>query len=303
MATCIVTGGAGFIGSHLTDQLITDGHSVYVVDNLLLGKREFINTSAVFHELDIRDVQALTNVFVGADVVFHLAAEPRLPISIEDPLGTHDINVTGTLNVLEAARKSGVPKVIFSSSCAVYGNIDTMPITERSDTKPVSPYGLHKLMGEEYMRLYSQLFAVQTVCLRYFNVFGPRKLAEGGYPMVIPIFLKQRAEGLPLTIVGTGQNTRDYVHVADVVAANIAAWKSSIIDGRPINIGTGRQLSVNDIAAMIGGDTTTLPPRLGEMERAEADITQAKALLDWEPRVSVEDGIAELKAAIGLTEV
>lgn len=298
MATCIVTGGAGFIGSHLTDQLIADGHDVHVIDNLVLGKREFINDAAEFHEVDIRDALALHQIFEGADVVFHLAADPRLPVSIEDPIGTHEVNVTGTLNVLEAARQAGVKKVVFSSSCAIYGDVDEMPIREATTTPcPLSPYGLHKYMGEQYMRLYSELFDLDTVCLRYFNVFGPRKLAEGGYPMVIPIFLKQKAEGTPLTIVGDGTNTRDYIYVSDVVAANIAAWQSDVRDGSAYNIGNGRQTSVNDIAEIVGGETTNLPPRAGEMERAEADITRATTDLNWSPQVPFEEGMDQLTQA------
>ena len=292
---CIVTGGAGFIGSHVADALIEAGHDVVVIDNLLLGKKEFVNERAEFHELDIREFAGIRPVFDGADVVFHLAAEPRLPLSIEDPIGTHDVNVTGTLNVLEAARQAGVKKVIFSSTCAVYGNCEHMPLTEQTLTSPESPYGLHKLMGEEYCKLYSKLFGVQTVCLRYFNVFGPRKLAEGGYPMVIPIFLQLQKEGKALPIFGDGNNTRDYVHVSDVAKANIAAWESEVLDGRAINIGQGRQTSVNEIADLIGGEHENLPERKGEMRAAEADISLAKKLLGWEPIVNLESGISELK--------
>jgi UDP-glucose 4-epimerase len=295
MSKCIVTGGAGFIGSHLVDKLIELGNEVIVIDNLSLGKKEFVNEKAEFYKVDIRNFDDIKDLFQDAEAVFHLAAEPRLPISIEKPIETHKINVTGTLNVLEASRLAGVKKVVFSSSCAVYDDCSVMPITEDADKKPKSPYGLHKLMGEQYMRLYSELFNIATVCLRYFNVYGPRKLAEGGYPMVIPIFLKQLKEGKKMTVVGTGENTRDYVHVKDVVTANIKAWQSGVTGGEAINLGFGKQTSVNEIAELMGGEKEHIEPRLGEMCCAQANIEKAKKLLDWEPTISLEEGVAELK--------
>ncbi len=293
---CLVTGGAGFIGSHLTDKLIELGHQVVVIDNLMLGKKEFINKKAKFVKADIRDFKKIKKHFVGVDVVFHLAADPRLPVSIEDPIATHEINVTGTINVLEAARQAKVKKVIFSSSCAAYGE-QTVPITEDVEMSPLSPYGLHKLMGEQYCRLYSSLFGVETVCLRYFNVFGPRKLATGSYPMVIPVFLDQKKKGQLLTIVGDGTSTRDYVHVQDVVRANILAWESSVGDGMSINIGSDKQSSVNEIADLIGGDKKNIPERKGEMKNIQADITRAKKLLKWSPKITLQEGLKELKQA------
>jgi len=301
MSRCIVTGGAGFIGSHITDKLINLGHEVHVVDNLLLGKKEFVNEKAIFHKVDIRNVDELQKIFEGSDVVFHQAADPRLPVSIEDPVSTHEINVTGTLNVLVSAKDNKVKKVVFASSGATYDPEAELPITEDSLQKPLSPYGLHKKIGEEYCRLFSQLYDLGTVCLRYFNVFGPRKLDTGGYPMVIPTFLGQRQRGEEMTIVGDGEATRDYVYVADVVNANILAWESDIVDGSAINIGNGRQTSVNEIAMAIGGERTNIPPRTGEMRFNEADITKAKELLNWEPTVTLEDGISQLKKEWGIT--
>lgn len=299
MSKCIVTGGAGFIGSHLTDQLIADGHGVVVIDNLLLGKKEFINPQAHFEHVDIRDYARVKEITVGADVIFHLAADPRLPLSIEDPLTTHEINVTGTLNILMSAKENGVSKVIFSSSAATYGDIPS-PIKETDVQHPLNPYGLHKKMGEEYCEVFSSLYGLSTVVLRYFNVFGPRKTAGGSYPMVIPAFLQQRIEGKELTIVGDGEQTRDYVHVYDVVRANILAWKSDIKSGEPINIASGLQTSVNTIAQLIGGETTHIPERKGEMRFIQADISKAKQLLNWQPTVKLEDGIAELKKEMGI---
>lgn len=295
MSKIIITGGAGFIGSHLGDSLIADGHEILVIDNLTSGKKEFVNKKAKFVKEDVRNFKKLDKLFKGADVVFHLAANPVVQDSINDPIGTHEINVTGTLNVLTAAKNNNLKKLVFSSSCAAYGNVTTLPIKEDHAMNPESPYGLHKLIAEQYCRIFSKLYGFPTICLRYFNVFGPRKLACGSYPMVIPIFLQQKKEGKKLTIVGDGESTRDYVHVSDIVRANILAWKSEIGDGRAINIGSGRQVSVNEIAKIIGGESINLPPRVGEMRYVEADASLAKKYLGWEPRVSLETGMQELK--------
>lgn len=295
MADCLVTGGAGFIGSHLTDKLIEGGHSVKVVDNLLLGKEKFVNDQAEFFNVDIREEEKLIDIFEDVEVIFHLAAEPRLPLSIESPKETHEINVDGTVNVLEAARKNNVNKVVFSSSAAIYGDQENLPIKENAELEYKAPYGLHKVIGEQYMRLYADVFDIDTTCLRYFNVYGPRKTAEGGYPMVIPIFLKQKSGGKPMTIVGDGEQTRDYVHVKDVVSANISAWNSDICDGKAFNIGNGEQISVNEIAEIIGGETTQIPEREGEIRFSEADISKAKEGLNWQPQIVFEEGLESLK--------
>ncbi|MFH1292401.1 MAG: NAD-dependent epimerase/dehydratase family protein, partial [bacterium] len=277
MSKVIVTGGAGFIGSHLVDKLIELGNEVVVVDNLMLGKKEFVNEQAVFCQTDIRDLEKLKENFQGAEAVFHLAADPRLPVSIEDPIGTHEINVTGTLNVLLASKEVGVEKIVFASTCALYGEQE-LPIKEDYIPKILNPYALHKLIGEEYCRLFNKLYNLKTACLRFFNVFGPRKLDTGSYPMVVPIFLGQKNRGEKLTIVGDGEQTRDYVYVDDVVESMIKAWKSDVNDGRPINIGSGQQTSINKIAELIGGEITNLPARDGEMRLVQADTNRAKEL-------------------------
>lgn len=294
MSKCLVTGGAGFIGSHLVDKLIESEHQVKIVDNISLGDRDYVNESAEFFKLDIRNFDRLNKIAEDVDVIFHLAAEPRVPVTMEKPRETHQINVGGTINILEAARRNDVSKVVFSSSAAVYGDQDELPISEDADKNYKSPYGLHKITGEKYMQVYSHTFDLDTVCLRYFNVYGPRKTAEGSYPMVIPIFLKQKREGEPLTIVGDGEQTRDYVHVKDVVRANLKAWQSSISDGEAFNIGSGIQISVNEIADIIGGETTHIPEREGEIRHSCSDITKAKQKLDWEPAVEFEEGLRNL---------
>jgi len=296
----LVTGGAGFIGSHITDKLIDLGHDVIVIDNLMLGKRDFVNKKAKFKKIDIRNYKKLSKAFKGMDGVFHLAADPRLQISIEDPITTHEINVTGTLNVLKAAVDNKVKKVIFSSSCSVYDDEVELPINEFGKTQPKNPYAMHKLIGEEYCRLFSSLYNLETVVLRYFNVYGVRKLDNGGYPMVIPIFLGQKKRGEKLTVVGDGKQTRDYVHVSDVVSANLKALESNIKNGDVVNVGSGKQISVNEIADLIGGKTEFLPQRPGEMRFIEADNKKAKEVLNWEPNVEFKQGLKNLKKDWGL---
>jgi len=293
----LVTGGAGFIGSHVVDKLLDLGHEVVVIDSLMLGKKEFVNKKAKFHKIDIRKLKKIKPLFKGVDGVFHLAADPRLPLSIEDPLSTHEINVTGTLNVLIAAKENNVKRVVFSSSAAIYGDQE-LPIREDVSCSPMSPYGLHKLMGEEYCRLFTSLYGLETVCLRYFNVYGSRKLNTGSYPMVIPVFLSQKKDGQDLTIVGDGEQTRDYVHVSDVVEANVKAMEIKSKKHEYINIGSGIQTSVNQIADLIGGNKINIPERKGEMRFIEADNTKAKNLLGWEPKIKLEDGIEELKKEV-----
>jgi UDP-glucose 4-epimerase len=292
----IVTGGAGFIGSHIVDALVLEGHEVHIVDDMSAGKPENINPKATMHKLDIRDGEALHPIFAGATYVFHEGALPQVQYSIEHPFITNDINVNGTLSVLEACRLNGVKRIIFASSSAIYGDQDTMPIVEEMGTgaQPLSPYGAQKYIGEVYMKLYSQIYGLETVCFRYFNVYGPRQSATGSYASVIPRFVEFKSKGEPLTIVGSGENKRDYVHVKDVARANLLAMVSDKVGkGEVMNLGTGESFSVNHIASLIGGETTHLPPRIEPIETV-ADASKAKELLGWEPSVSLEEGIREL---------
>lgn len=291
----IVTGGAGFIGSHLTDALVKEGFEVHVIDNLIAGKKENINPRAVFHKADIRQPEEIKPLLAAADYVFHLAALPRVQPSIADPVTTHQVNVDGTLNVLLAARDAGVKKVVYAASSSAYGNQDVFPLKENFPAKPLSPYGLQKYMGELLCRMFSAVYGLPTVSLRYFNVYGPRVSLDGDYALVIGRFLKQCLAGQPLTIVPDGNQSRDFTHVYDAVRANILAMESSKAGrGEVINIGGGEDHTVNKVAELIGGPTVFVEPRV-EPRRTLADITLAKELLGWEPKVKFEDGVEELK--------
>jgi UDP-glucose 4-epimerase len=295
MAKIIVTGGAGFIGSNLVDALIERGDEVTVLDDLSSGKKENVNPKARLAVADIRDYKAILPVFVGSEYVFHLAALPRVPLSIEDPVTTHDVNINGTLNVLLAAREAKVKRLIYSASSSSYGDPEYFPTKETSLPQPLSPYGLQKYVGEHYARLFSLLYSLETVSLRYFNVYGPRASSEGAYALVIAKFLKQRREGSPLTIVPDGSQSRAYSHVSDVVRANILAMESDKVGkGEVINIGGDKDWSVNQIAEMIGGPTVLIEPRI-EPRKSLPDTARARKLLGWEPKISLEEGIAGLK--------
>lgn len=291
----VVTGGAGFIGSHLTDALIQKNFEVHVVDNLSTGKRENLNPQAKFHQVDIRDAAKLKNVFKGAKFVFHLAALARVQPSIQDPITTNEVNTSGTVNVLFAAKEAGVKRVIYSASSSAYGDQKKFPLREGIPANPLSPYGLQKYIGELYCGLFNKIYSLETVSLRYFNVYGPRAATEGAYTLVIGRFLKQRQQGEPMTIVPDGNQSRDFTHVHDVVRANVLAAESDKIGrGEVINIGGGHDHSVNEVARLIGGPTVFVEPRL-EPRRTLADISLAKKLLGWQPQIKFEKGIEELK--------
>ncbi|HVN28859.1 MAG TPA: NAD-dependent epimerase/dehydratase family protein [Candidatus Binataceae bacterium] len=290
----IVTGGAGFIGSHLVDALVGAQANVKIVDNFATADRRHLNPRADLVEADIRDGASISRAFEGIDTVFHVAALPRIPLSIAKPLETHMTNVVGTLNVLIAARDTKVRRVVFSGSSSVYGAQATMPLVETMTPHPQSPYALQKLAGEEYARLFNRLYGLQTVTLRYFAVYGPRMVEEGAYKLAIAAFLRARREGRPLEIHGDGEQTRDFTHVSDVVRANLLAADCETADGRPINIGRGDNVSINRIAAMFGGPTMHREARPGDMRDTLADNREAARILGWRPQVSVAEGIADL---------
>jgi len=291
----IVIGGAGFIGSHIADALIEEGYEVHIVDNLSAGKKENVNPKATLHVVDIREKKKLIPIFENAKYVFHEAAFPQVQYSIENPVETHEINVTGLLNVLEACRINKVRRVIYASSSAIYGDQATLPVVESMPVNPLSPYGAQKYIGEVYMKLYSEIYELETVSLRYFNVYGRRQSSAGAYASVIPKFMELKKENKPLTITGDGEQTRDFINVKDVVNANILAMTSDKVGhGEVINIGGCNQYSINHIAKLVGGDVAYISPRI-ELRKTQAGISKAKEFLNWEPCVMLEDGISEIK--------
>lgn len=300
MKKAVVTGGAGFVGSHVVDALIKEGFAVSVIDDLSGGKRENVHRDATLHVVDVRDSKAIAPIIAGSEFVFHLAALPRVQYSIDYPEETNSVNVGGTLAVLKAAKDAGVKRVIYAASSSAYGNQETLPLSEDVPPQPLSPYALQKYVGELYCRVFSDVYDLSTVSVRFFNVYGPRLDPEGAYALVIGKFLKQKKEGAPLTITGDGEQTRDFTHVRDIVRGMICAAKSEKVGkGEIINLGRGQETSVNALAELIGGGVTHIDPRL-EPRHTRADITRAKELLDWEPEVSLEDGIAELKQIFGV---
>ena len=296
---CVVTGGCGFIGTHLVDRLVRDGHQVIVLDDLSTGSLERLNPSAEPLYCSVTDADALVAASEGADMVFHTAAWARIERSVADPVGTHAVNVTGTLNVLRAAQINGVRRIVNSSSSSVYGDQPTHLMREDMTPNPKSPYALQKLMGEQYAGLFTGLFGMSIVSLRYFNVYGPGQPSEGQYALVIPRFLRMRRDGNPLTVFGDGEQTRSYTHVSDVVEANILAAAADLTSGQHIalNIGTEQETSVNEIAEAIGGPVQHIVPnprREFEEARKAADYSLARSLIGWEPRVAFANGIKDL---------
>ncbi len=297
MRAC-VTVAAGFIGSQIQDALLARGDQVLAIDDLSTGRREYLNRRAELYEADLAIDRGLADALTGVDVVFHTAALARVPRSIEQPLETHAANVTGTLNLLKACADAGVRRVVYSSSSSVYGDQPTLPLTEDMPPNPLNPYACQKYMGEIYCRNFVQVYGLETVCLRYFNVYGPRQVMEGAYRLVIGIFLEQREHGQPLTIHGDGEQTRDFTHVSDVVRANLLAAESARVGrGEAINIGSGREFSINQVAALIGGPTVHTPPRGNDERFKRAGIQRARELLGCEPTVKLEDGVADLLAS------
>ena len=301
----LVTGGAGFIGSHLVDELIKDGHEVIVFDNLSTGKKENINPKAKFFLIDISHEQyfkdeTMKDIMTGVDVVFHTAAKARVQPSIENPIEFNDINVGGTLNMLQACVDYGVNRFVFSSSSSVYGDTEEIPTSEFSRTNPISPYALQKLIGEQYCKLFTDLYDLETVCLRYFNVYGDRMSLDGAYKLVIPIFVGQRLEGKPMTIRGDGEQRRDFTYVGDVVDANIrVGFYEHPMWGKVFNVGNGNNRSVNQIADMIGGDRVNVEPVVEPRETLAENIN-IKNQMNWKPTMKIEDWIKTYKEKMGL---
>jgi len=300
----IVTGGAGFIGSNLVDELINQGHEVIVFDDLSTGKKENINPLAEFMPLDTSKsppwTESPNRAFEGIDTVFHLAALARVQPSIDDPILYNRVNVDSTINLLKIANDAGVRRFVFSASSSAYGETEALPSREDGPIDPLSPYGLQKVIGEQYCKLFSTIYNIETVSLRYFNVFGERMSLEGGYRLVMPIFASQMTKGEPMTIRGDGEQKRDFIYVKDVVNANILASKSKKVGGGEVlNIGSGESISINSIARMFGGRFKYVPALL-EPKNTQADNSLAKKLLGWSPQTTVEEWIPQYKKQLGL---
>jgi len=302
MNKVVVTGGAGFIGSNLVDALIQDGVEVIVLDDLSTGKVENINQEATFlkHDLSSIDENKLIKIFTKVDIVFHLAALARVQPSIDNPFPYHHANVTSTLNILYAAHKANVKKVVYSASSSCYGDTLKIPQEEDDPTNPLSPYGLQKYIGEQYCRMFSQVYNLETVSLRYFNVYGERMSLEGAYCLVTGIFARQMQKGKPLTITNDGKQRRDFTYVGDVVQANILAAKhSKTFNGDVFNIGNGKNVSINEIADMFGGQKTYGEKRL-EPFATLANNQKAKTILNWQPKGNLSEWIKKYKIELGI---
>ena len=300
MHTYLITGGAGFIGTNLSERLVREGKRVIVVDNLVGGNAERLPKEVEFHKIDICDHDALVAAMVGVDVVVHLAALPRVQFSIEHPFEAQKVNVEGTLSVLEAVRKNKVRRLVYAASSSAYGDQETMPLHEGLPPEPKSPYGLHKYVGEMMLKLWHELHGIETVSLRFFNVYGPHLDPSGAYALVIGKFLKQRKDGLSMTITGDGEQTRDFTHVRDTVDAIFRACESEGVgNGEVFNVGAGRNISINTIAELIGGPVEHIAPRI-EPKHTLADTTRIRTALGWEPTIRIEEGITELKTLFNL---
>jgi UDP-glucose 4-epimerase len=296
MTKSIVTGGAGFIGSNLVDELVSKGHEVVVIDNesAKTNTRFYWNERASNYLLDICDYNKIFPLFEGVEHVYHLAAESRIPLSIENPVGCIRTNVLGTANILQCSRDAGVKRVMFSSTSSTYGR-NAPPHTESQIADPLNPYSVSKYAAEKICRMYSELFGLETVVFRYFNIYGPREPRSGPYAPVIGIFLRQNEAGEPLTVVGDGLQRRDFTHVNDVVEANIMASSADIpkeLFGTVFNVGSGVNHSVLEVAGMISPNVKFLPERLGEMKETLADITKIK-VIGWTPKTNLESYLSD----------
>ena len=301
MSRYLVTGGAGFIGSHLVDSLVTAGEQVRVVDDLSTGHRENLSSHAAdafeFIEDDLSAPGVAERAVEGVEYILHIAAIPSVPRSVKDPVGSHRANVDATVLLLEAARAADVKRVVFASSSSVYGDSPTLPKHERMPTKPLSPYALQKLIGEQYMRLYSSLYGLDTVSLRFFNVFGPRQDPSSPYSGVISLFTAALSERRQPTIHGDGRQTRDFTYVSDVAAGVIAASTASRVNGKVINLAPGGRVSIDSLFAvlkeLIGADVTPIygPPREGDVRDSQADNTLAREFLGFDAKVTIEEGL------------
>ncbi len=296
----LVTGGAGFIGSHIVDELVKKEKEVVVIDNFSTGNKD--NLSSVISDIelvegDIRDIDLMNELCKKCDYVLHQAALRSVPRSVDDPVSTNDVNINGTLNLLIAAREGGVKKFVYASSSSAYGDTRKLPKEEIQRPLPISPYAVSKLTGEHYCRAFSHTFGLETVSLRYFNVFGPRQSPESKYAAVVPIFIKQAMENKPLTVHGDGKQSRDFTYVKNVVNANLLAAEAENVSGEVFNIACNNRYSVLDVAREILENTGKevpfeyQPPRAGDVRHTQADISKAEKLLGYRVEVDFKEGM------------
>jgi UDP-glucose 4-epimerase len=296
----LVTGGGGFIGSNLARALVERGDEVRVLDNFSTGNRANLAELAADIEIvegELRSYERVHAAMRGVEVVFHQGALPSVPRSVQDPLTTSAVNVEGTLNVLLAARDEGIRRVVFASSSSVYGNSGELPRVETQNPDPISPYGVSKLAAERYCVSFARVYPLETVALRYFNVFGPNQDPTSQYAAVVPRFVTSISEGAPVSIYGDGEQRRDFTYVANVVEANLLAAAAEGVSGKVLNVATGRATTVNELAETIGAllgrsvDRDEQPERSGDVRDSWADVTRARELLGWEPRVGLDEGL------------
>ena len=311
MASYLVTGGAGFIGSHLTEALVQRGEHVRVADSFITGKRENLKhiPGVELVEGDLADVAVAQRAVAGVDYVLHQAAIPSVPRSVKDPITSNRANIDASLNVLVAARDAGVRRVVYAGSSSAYGNQPTLPKVETMGTAPLSPYALQKLVAEQYCQMFTHLYGLETVTIRYFNVFGPRQDPSSPYSGVISLFIKALVEGKQPTIYGDGEHTRDFTYVANVVDGVLKACLAPAASGEVINVATGGRISLNQLFRTLKDLTGAAvepiyaEPRAGDVKDSQADIGKARRLLGYEPSVTFDQGLAETVAWFRKTQM
>jgi nucleoside-diphosphate-sugar epimerase len=300
MATYLVTGGAGFIGSHIVERLVREGQSVRVLDNFATGRRSNIEpflSKIELHEGDLRKPEDCRKACAGVEVAFHLGAVPSVPVSVEDPVTSHESNVNGTFNLLLAARDAKCRRVVFAASSAAYGDVPDLPKRETARPDPLSPYAVNKLLGEYYSRVFYLCYGLETISLRYFNVFGPRQDPKSQYAAAIPAFVSAILKGEPPMIYGDGEQTRDFTYIDNVVHANMLAARARKTEGQVINIACGERVTVNQIIAQINKllgrnvKSNHVPERAGDIKHSLADISLAKQVIGFEPLIMFDDGL------------
>lgn len=303
--TILVTGGAGFIGSHLVERLLAAGHTLRVLDNLSTGKRENLprHPALDIQIGDIRDPDAVQTAVRGVKAVYHLAAVASVQASVDDPLGTHGANLVGTLHLLEAGRRTGVTRFVYASSAAVYGDTTQLPIAESGVLRPLSPYAADKLAGEHYLQFYAAKHGLRATAFRFFNIYGPRQDPSSPYSGVISIFVNRARAGLPVTIFGDGSQTRDFVYVGDLVEVLYAALDNASMTGQIMNVGRGIECTLLELLAKLEAvlgksiERKHDAPRIGDIAKSRADVQKLQTLLGWVPRTDLQAGLARLVAS------